>query len=47
MFGGGGIESAIRSFSASFALSVTSAKTRISMCLHADEMENSMRRPST
>jgi len=43
---GAGVDSAIRSFSASVALSVTSARTRISICLHTREMVNTMRTPS-
>jgi len=43
---GAGIDSSRRSFSASVALSVTSARTRISICLHAGAMGNSLRTPS-
>ena len=43
---GAGIEASSRSLSASVALSVTSPRTRISMCLQAGETANSMRTPS-
>jgi len=43
---GGGIESAIPSFSASVTLSVILAKTWISIYSHLGEMENLMRTPT-